>query len=284
MSAESGSVFVDPVIDREFASRGYVVMPLLTPDDVQALLEVRRSTGRALSSDLYLSVYEPDVRYRRQIQSEINEVVQPRALSLLQGYKNYLSFFVDKRANSEEATVPIHQDATLVDPSRHVSVHLWVPLVDVNEDNGCLQVFPGTHSLVNHVCTMLPGASPYDGVMALLGSECGVRLPLAAGTGLFIDGRLLHGSENNRTAVDRPATLGVYVPQDCTGRWYVRRDASTSIDVMEVEDAFDVQVTRGGLVVLNPAGVRRVATEEHVVRPLAPAEIDHLRIRRAFVG
>ena len=50
------------------------------------------------------------------------------------------------------ATVPWHQDCAYLSPeSRHtLQPTAWIPLVDANEENGCLQVIPGNHQTEYH--------------------------------------------------------------------------------------------------------------------------------------
>ena len=50
------------------------------------------------------------------------------------------------------ATVPWHQDCAYLAPeSRHtLQPTAWIPLVDVNSENGCLQVLPGQHQEEYH--------------------------------------------------------------------------------------------------------------------------------------
>jgi hypothetical protein len=278
MPPEARPVFVDSVVDDEFALRGYVLIPVLTADDLLALREVRRQRVGELPSEVYNTLFEPDVERRRAIRSELNAVIAPRVLPLLSGYKSISAVFFHKRAHTERGRVPIHQDYTFVDQSKHVGVHVWIPLVDVNEDNGCLQAFPGTHSLTNQVSTVRSGLSPYAGVIGLIESQCGVRLPMPAGMAFLYDGRLLHSSENNRTTDERLAAASVYIPQDAAVRLYVRQEQSaTTVQVFEVDDFLDVEVTNSCLTIVNPAGVRRIGTEEHAVRALGPDDISHLR-------
>jgi len=41
----------------------------------------------------------------------------------------------------------VHQDMTLVDESKFSGINIWVPLVDLTEKNGVLQVLPGSHRI-----------------------------------------------------------------------------------------------------------------------------------------
>jgi hypothetical protein len=281
MTTEAVSVFADPALGEEFARRGYVVAPLLSRDEVEALLKIRRDKARKLSKDFSATLLIPDAQYRRDIQEAIDAAIPTSFTALLSGYKNCSSVFIEKRARTRNGGVGIHQDLAFVDQAKYAGVNVWIPLVDVDAQNGCMNVFPGTHSLVNYVSTVPEGPSPYDSVKDLLEAECSVTVPMKAGTALLYDGRLLHSSGENRTSSERPVVGGMCIPEICKVRFYVRRsNCSSTVDVLEADSFLDVQLTREGLDIVNPSGVRRLGTEEHAVSLLKPADIDHLRIRR----
>ncbi|CAF1078287.1 unnamed protein product [Rotaria sordida] len=52
-----------------------------------------------------------------------------------------------KVPNQEQVTVPWHQDAAYLHKEcwNVLQVTAWIPLLDTNEENGCLQVIPGAH-------------------------------------------------------------------------------------------------------------------------------------------
>ncbi|CAM4790016.1 unnamed protein product [Rotaria magnacalcarata] len=54
-----------------------------------------------------------------------------------------------KVPNQEQATVPWHQDTAYLDKEcwNILQVTAWIPLIDANKENGCLQVLPGGHRL-----------------------------------------------------------------------------------------------------------------------------------------
>jgi len=279
--ATHSPIFLDPALDEEFATKGYFVIPLLTPEDIAALYELRSVTGRAIPSDYYATVLDPDLEYRRVINDGVERIMSPRVLPLLNGYRCCSNAFIDKRGNTSMGRVPLHQDYTFVDQSRHTGVHVWVPLVDVNEENGCLSAFPGTHSFVNHVSVIPTGPSPWDSVRGLLEAECGIRVPMKAGSAFVYNERLLHSSDENRTASERPAAAGAFIPQDARMRLYVKREGTAgTVDVMEMDHFLDVLTEYQKFKVVNADRVAQIATEEHVITPLTADQIECLRINR----
>jgi ectoine hydroxylase-related dioxygenase (phytanoyl-CoA dioxygenase family) len=105
-------------------------------------------------------------------------------------------------ATDERSDIPWHQDNGYgrLDPMTDVTV--WVPLVDTDEENGCLLVAPGSHEL---------GLLEHDaaGVNPVLREAhdpgAGVPLLLRAGEGVAFSGLTLHASGPNRSGRVRPA-------------------------------------------------------------------------------
>ena len=95
------------------------------------------------------------------------------------------------------AKVPWHQDLGVLLPEADTATVLscWVAVTDADEENGCMQVVPGSHrnELLNHC----PG-EPQTGIPEhLLSLDGAVPLPMRAGSVLFFGQRLIHGSLDN---------------------------------------------------------------------------------------
>jgi hypothetical protein len=92
------------------------------------------------------------------------------------------------------------------------AVTLWLPLVDVDEANGCLRLAPGTHRLgalpvrVHDALNERRNANEaleIAGLEALLARHASLSVPAAAGDALVFHTFLLHRSQPNRAAATR---------------------------------------------------------------------------------
>ena len=95
------------------------------------------------------------------------------------------------------ARVPLHQDLGVLLPEADSSTILscWVAVTDADEENGCMQVLPGSHRLplYDHCPT-----EPQTGIPEhLLTLDDAVALPMRAGSVLFFGQNLVHGSLDN---------------------------------------------------------------------------------------
>lgn len=104
------------------------------------------------------------------------------------------------------AGVPFHQDQGVLLPEADDSDILtcWVAITDADESNGCLQVFPDSDQggLVPHCpgdSAAMQGPGQVGIPPRLLPGGTPKALPMRAGSALFFNRRLVHGSCDNST-------------------------------------------------------------------------------------
>ena len=99
-----------------------------------------------------------------------------------------------------ESVHPLHQDAYYFPFGPHDNIlGVWVPLDDTDEDNGGLQVIPGSHkgSLREHEMPgTLTNAFAYEVENARSSPET-VALKVQAGSAVFFHSRLMHTTRSN---------------------------------------------------------------------------------------
>jgi hypothetical protein len=204
--------FLDLALAEGFERAGYVVADLLSASEVSCLREAHARLGDDLSMPFRASVFGRDAGRRRAIDAQIKAVFAAPVSRHLRGHRSLTAGFLEKRSWPEPAEVPLHQDWTFVDESRHRSLNFWCPLEDVDETNGCLWVLPGSHQLPYHLRAPF-GPTPYAAFAAALSLQL-ESVPMRAGQVLIHDHRLLHASCANRSARSRLAAACVVVPEE----------------------------------------------------------------------
>jgi ectoine hydroxylase-related dioxygenase (phytanoyl-CoA dioxygenase family) len=187
-----------------------------------------------------------DWRNREAVDAGIRRLIAPRVDALFTGYRIAFCTFAVKDPRSEVSEVPLHQDWSFVDEQRFTSIGLWCPLIDVNVENGCLQMVKGSHAFGHPpraACTPFayPELVPYLRATSLM------PIPMKAGQAMLFDQRLFHASPPNRSLVERVAATAVLVPNESTLRYYhvVDRHKPTCIEVFEVDDQFYLRHVAG---------------------------------------
>jgi hypothetical protein len=131
--------------------------------------------------------------------------------SQILGPRSFNSFdLVLMKPAFEGAATPWHQDQAYRKLNYEFDeITLWLPLQDVDENSGCMQFVPGSHT-----GQIKPHRSPNGDCKAhsleccyLPSSPETVSVPMQLGDCSIHDGRVLHGSPANRSSVNRYAYI-----------------------------------------------------------------------------
>jgi hypothetical protein len=111
-----------------------------------------------------------------------------------------------------------HQDWNIVDESMFRSFNVWIPLVDLNQENGAIMVMPGSHNWIDtYRHSSIPCA--FSQVHSLL-LEKMQTLYLKAGEALIYDHALIHASHENRSGEVRVACASGIKPKEAEMLFY----------------------------------------------------------------
>jgi hypothetical protein len=278
----STRVFADPDVELEFRKSGYGVLPVLDQSEIGSLQELWDRLAIAVPSDYFASACGDDPRIRRLAQDGILEVLAPHVSSITPDYRPVCGSFAVKRGNGSNGKVALHQDCTLVDQSIFTAVHMWCPLVDVDEHNGCLWVVAGSHAFFDHISGLSGNPNPWDGVVEILCSECSTPVPLKAGTAIFFNGRTLHWSAENQSDRTRVAAGFISLPANSNIRFHMWDPANPNrFEIMELEGQMNVQLgSRDTFKRPYPEDWRPVGFMDYQCQPVTPSQIEPLKVRR----
>jgi hypothetical protein len=205
-------VLRDGDLDRVLERRGAVTCPWLGAEARVALDAAVDALGLDGSSGFHDTAAAGLGFEERQAVHEllVDSFAEP-ARRVLADYQPVMSAVMTKWPGpGGEKT--IHRDFQLVDERRFRTVCVWVPLGDVDGDNGALRVLPGSH-LVPTGIRSVPRTPehPPDPLRALTMADLDA-VPVAAGDAVVFDLAVVHGSDVNRTDVPRRAVGVAYAP------------------------------------------------------------------------
>lgn len=204
-------IAVDPETDMLLRWKGYVVIQLLNNQEVESLRDFYLSFGDSSGQSAFTTFACNEVDYRRGVDRAIKQIVGRHAERLFPAYRPFWGNFFTKPAGA--AAMPLHADLQYVDESEHISLNIWCPLVDTDDDNGALGVVPGSHLVHPQIRgTGLP--QYYTREAGAIVAEHGRLLRLRAGEAVIYDHRLLHYSNPNVTGEQRLAATLIAVPRD----------------------------------------------------------------------
>jgi hypothetical protein len=254
----------DSEAEARLSERGVTAIPLLDPDDVEALraLYQRLHPRAGLGFDTDFAYLAPD--HKREVARGIREVVAPRLADVLHPFRVFnLTFVVKWPGGGSE--LPVHCDWAYVDERRHRCATVWVPLGDTSPHsrNGPLGVLPRSHRLpqVPRGANSVPW---YAGYREQLGSHLEFQ-SVGAGDALLFDCRILHGSAATESDLPRIAVAAMVTGAEVPLRYH--HQADDTWEVFEIDDDFFV---RHGPIDLRARPILDAAVVERL--PLQPVE------------
>ncbi len=247
---------------------GFTTAELLDRDEIDRLTAAWGELGTELKAwPFSATILSRDPGYRTRVDSTIRAVFEPRVAGVLPDSRLAYASFVAKRPDDSSA-VPIHQDPSFIDEDCFLAVNVWVPLVDVDERNGCLRVLRGSHRL-NRAPRGTDFRVPY---LEHIDDDDFEPVPLPAGTACLMAGPLYHRSGPNRSSRERVAAAALAVPASAQVRYLYAEPGAAGprrLEVFDVPDAFYCRHMLG----TRPSGLEPVAIERREAEPLSRDEV-----------
>lgn len=214
-------IFNDTVLDAEFKDNGYVVVDFLSREKCSALKDALMSMDAGVNKKFYASLWSSDKEYRLKVDALIKGAFAEKVKSLF--HSNYAPFFADVLVKKPSLfdKFQIHQDWSFVDESKYISLFIWVPLVDVDKQNGYLQIMEKSHRIFRNI----RGANipqPYDKIKSHIERKYLKGIPLPAGKAVIFSQALIHASPPNRSFNDRVAAGLMMLPKEAPIFHYMR--------------------------------------------------------------
>lgn len=175
-------------------------------------------SGRWISTAILETIGPND---RLQLDRSIRAIVDPVIDCVLPGHRSFMASMFTKGSGGPE--VPFHQDLTYSNEQASLRSYVaWIPLVDVTEENGALQLVSRSHRWTTGVRAMGPGGiRPLQDEHDALAAAC-TTVELAIGDMLLFDVAIAHASHANQSDHDRPAVAVNLNPIGCTPTIYHR--------------------------------------------------------------
>ena len=228
--------FHDPKLQKDFDDKGYTILRgFLDPIGIEMLLTLFSNFSNEFSGPFHTSHFSSNTAYKQKVHDTISEVIFPKAAEYLNDFQPLFGNFMIKSPDPEVA-MDLHADWAYVDEHKVRSAAIWVPLIDVNAQNGCLGIIEGSHKITNAIRG--PGIRQsgriHDNEWA---SRYGKLIPMKAGDAIIYDHALLHYSPPNKTDKIRPA-LNFSLKPASAKPWihYFQLEGSDEIELYSVED------------------------------------------------
>jgi ectoine hydroxylase-related dioxygenase (phytanoyl-CoA dioxygenase family) len=235
----------------DFEKNGYVLQPVLDENDIKALKDFLYSSGIKKETDFgfYVGMDHENKSLVAEMMNKISEIALPKVKHLLKDFQLITASYVIKDPNPV-GVVPPHQDWTFVDDEiKHCSVTCWIPLQDVNMQNGCLGVIKGSNKFFNSVRPSPSPQVPSPLAKHLFGIFPYMQLlEMKAGEALIFDNRTFHSSPPNITNEPRLAIGLSFAQKEATLRhYYLKPDTKDTLLKYKIDPGFFMKYDNGTL-------------------------------------
>ena len=234
-------IFQDAALQKRFDEQGYIVLPFLNEPEVQALRQhYRKLHPEDPGQGFHSTTFSPDTAYKTELFDGIAAVMNPKVGETFQDVKKLGGSFLVKYPGNP-GNMPVHQDWTFVDEGIFRSVTIWIPLEDVNAQNGAITVLPGSHEYTRTL--RAPTLPPvFREVDAEIRSKM-KTLKMKAGEAFIFDHSLLHASHLNQSDQPRIAVTYGLVHETASLRYYYRDKNAPTGEVEHYEMPNDFFLT-----------------------------------------
>ncbi len=243
------SIFQNNSYNTLLQQQGYAIVPFLQKDEIKQLTDFFYTHHPQLPEGMYASSHAGDFDFRKIMNEAIKQTCSRAMKTTFQNATPLGATFMVK-SKGEHGSLQPHQDWNIVDEKQFNSYNIWLPLVDVNEENGTLLILPDSHTLFENIRGLNIPAS-FEKVTNEVWQYL-KPLNMKAGGALVYDHRLLHASSVNKT--DTPRLVIVYglIPQAATMRYYFGRENEIEEYECTPDFYFNEKITEG------PAGLQMI--------------------------
>lgn len=243
-------IFKDAALQETFHREGYVIVPFINKDQVQQLQALYTSIYPKGVEGFFTTTFANDVNHREKVNRSIREICKGQIEALFRDYKILFSSYIVK-APGENSELKMHQDMTLVDEKQFSGMNIWCPLVDLDAENGAIEVLPKSHRFFEtYRGSSLPDI--YDNVVEEI-KPLMKSCRLKAGEAIIFDQSIIHYSPANLSKKERPVINTFVAHQEAKIKicYWDKDQYGDQVEIFEQEDNFLEQFENFGHNIFN---------------------------------
>lgn len=233
-------MFLNPKYYEEINEKGYIILPFLDESDlkdIKAIYEKYINPKEIIYKDnMFMTSWSLDPKIKFGISSELKTILDEKCKLYFENFKSTNQLFSTKKENTKKI-FPLHQDWSIVDESKYLSLNFWIPLQDTDSKNGAMQIIPKSHKLDNYV----RGAGYLFPNFESLNKDISPYLftvNLKKGEALIFFQRTIHGSRTNKTNNVRNAVCFSIYEKDAQFQTYYQSSKDDPLEIHFPDEDF----------------------------------------------
>ncbi len=230
-------LFRNEEFNLELKEKGFIKIPFIDSNELLSIKEFYYSQNcEDEGKGIFMTSFSSNMEYKLKVGSFLKPAFEERMNHYFKPHRALNNIFIVKHPGLE-TTMDIHQDWSIVDESRYWSAIIWVPLEDVNENNGAMWMLEGSHNLDQRIRGGGVITPIYKELLDLFKSKV-QPLTVKAGEAVVFFHSTLHGSYPNISNKSRIVATTSIVPQDAPLRIYFQKTSDSNLELYEATDDF----------------------------------------------
>jgi ectoine hydroxylase-related dioxygenase (phytanoyl-CoA dioxygenase family) len=251
-------LFKEEQLNVAFEHDGFVKLPLLNKEEIEDLKNYYATINQEQpdKKGFHVSLDNTNEHYVESVFKKLFAVLEPKLKPYLKDFKCFTASYVVKEPGVN-SWVPPHQDWSFVDETKYYSATVWIPLMEVNKQNGALGLIKGSHRVFDIIRN-----SPSPESKSALSEHLKTLFPYAelqdmlAGEALIFNNKTVHTSPPNLSSEARIG-VGIGITQEEADLLHYYEVPNTNtLEVYQVEKDFFRKYSNSKLSQLYKQGLK----------------------------
>jgi hypothetical protein len=256
-------IFKDDKLEKHFRDKGYVIIDIMTEQEADMLLAGYNAMDAEVDErhKFYSTYWSENYDYRKAVDRLVRNFINEKLKPHVNQFRSIVGIFLSKRVGDNSDCNP-HQDWCYVDESEFISLTVWCPLTEITENSGTLAVLEGSHRLND----LVRGRSFHHyiaKVRPVIAKRFLKPLLIKKGQAIIMNARLIHGSQNNTSSMERVAASVAAIPVEAKSIHYVADPVEAEVvHMIDAEDDFHVKHTCFDMVDTTEKSIKKFKNPE----------------------
>lgn len=202
-------LLIDSTLRDQLHKEGYVKFPLFDEKQLREINEfysqISEEHNVRKDTKFHTTLNTSNTALIAKVNAFLRPIFEKALKKHLTNNKYTIAGFLVKEPG-DNSEVTLHQDWTFVDEENYESYNLWVPLVDVDANNGNMQFIPGSHRFA-HTLRVSPDLPTYYESYRQEAMEYLKDVECKAGECVIFHQGIIHGSRPNLSNEPRVVSI-----------------------------------------------------------------------------